>query len=299
MTTTPRVSIVTVNYNGLAYTRALLQTLEKLTYPNVEVIVVDNASPREDASVLQTEFPWIRYVANPLNEGFAGGNNRGFEIATGDYYLMLNNDTEVPPGFLEPLVARFQSDPKIGVVCPKLLYFEQPDIIQYAGYTPIHPITGRGHGIGYLEKDKGQYNQACVTARAHGAAMMVSKVAFNKVGPMFEDYFLYYEEMDYNASITRAGFTTWYEPGSYVFHKESMSVGADSPMKTYYLSRNRLLYVRRQTPMPWLPLAVSYHLLVAVPKATLQLMLHGKWQHLKAYWRGLWWHWTSNPAEKF
>lgn len=296
--TWPKVSIVTVNYNGLELTRKLILSLAKITYPNYEVIVVDNAS-RESPAVLMEEFPSLKLILNPTNEGFAGGNNRGFEVADGEYLLMLNNDTEVPANFLEPLVSRFQSDERIGVVCPKILYFDNPKIIQYAGYTPIHPITGQGFGIGFNEIDQGQYDEARETARAHGAAMMISRRAFDAVGPMFEDYFLYYEEMDYNASISKAGFLTWYEPQSYILHKESMTVGAFSEMKMYYMSRNRLMYMRRQIDWPLFGLALLYHLLIAVPKNSLVLIIHRKFSHLRAFWRGLIWHLKSNPTDKF
>lgn len=296
--TWPKVSIVTINYNGLELTRKLLSSLAKVSYPNYEVIVVDNAS-KESPATLSSEFPWIKLILNPINEGFAGGNNRGFEVADGAYLLMLNNDTEVPVNFLEPLVSRFLSDERIGVVCPKILYFDNPKIIQYAGYTPIHSITGQGFGIGFNENDQGQYDEARETARAHGAAMMISRQAFEVVGPMFEDYFLYYEEMDYNASISKAGFLTWYEPKSFILHKESMTVGAFSEMKMYYMSRNRLMYMRRQIDWPLFGLALLYYLFIAVPKNSLVLIIRRKFPHLRAFWRGLIWHLKSNPTDKF
>jgi GT2 family glycosyltransferase len=290
----PKVSIVTINFNGAAVTSELLRSLEKITYPSIEVIVVDN-STKEPGRELPLQFPWIKYIETGENRGFAGGNNKGIEIATGDYIFLLNNDTEVAPGFLEPLIERMQSDPKIGVVCPKLLYFDEPTTIQFAGFTPINPITGRGFGIGYLEKDNGQYNEAKPTSRAHGAAMLFSRTAMEKVGLMAELFFLYYEEMDYSERFKRAGYTIWYEPKSEVWHKESMSTGKGSTLKTYYYSRNRLLYLRRNTFGYQRFLMYLYYFIIAVPKNLLGYM--GNWAHFKAFWKGLIWNFSNGTAD--
>ena len=117
----PKVSIITINFNSTDVTAALLRSLEKITYPSIEVIVVDN-STKDFGYQLPIDFPWITYLEPGENLGFAGGNNKGLRIATGEYYLLLNNDTEVDAGFLEPLIARFQTDANIGVICPKILY---------------------------------------------------------------------------------------------------------------------------------------------------------------------------------
>lgn len=287
----PKVSIITVNFNGNEVTRALLQSLQKLTYPNWEVVVVDNGS-KIPCNILANEFTWIKYVETKANLGFAGGNNKGIAIAKGDYLLLLNNDTEVAPGLLEPLVARMQSDERIGVVCPKLLYFDEPDTIQFAGFSPINPVTGRGFTIGYLEKDKGQYNTAKETSRAHGAAMMFSRKAFEKVGLMAELFFLYYEEMDYCERFKRAGFTIWYEPASEVWHKESISTGKGSTLKTYYYSRNRLLYLRRNTSGIRKFCMYLYYYSIAVPKNMLQFMAKKEWDHMNVFWKGFVWNFS-------
>lgn len=292
----PKVSIITINFNGAAVTADLLRSLEKITYPSIEVIVVDN-STKEPGLELPVDFPWIKYINTGENKGFAGGNNRGLEVATGDYLFLLNNDTEVDPHFLEPLVTRMQNDTSIGVICPKILYFDEPDTIQFAGFLPINPVTGRGFSIGYLEKDKGQHDQARPTSRAHGAAMMFSRAAFEKVGFMAELFFLYYEEMDYCERFKRAGYSIWYEPQSRIWHKESISTGKGSTLKTYYYSRNRLLYLRRNT-FGFQKIAMYfYYFLVAVPKNMLSYALKGDWPHLKAFWRGFVWNFSNSSKD--
>lgn len=292
MSNSPLVSIISINYNGLQLTLDMLASFKNVTYPNIEIIIVDNAS-KEIPDQIVKDFPEVILFKNLVNEGFAGGNNRGMEIAKGDYFLLLNNDTEVPPGFLEPLVDRAEMDKNIGIICPKLLYFDHPGIIQYAGYTPINPVTGRGHGIGINHPDDGTFDTACITHRAHGAAMFIPRKVVENAGLMAELYFLYYEEMDYCERIKKAGYDIWYEPASHVYHKESMTTGKNSLLKTYYLSRNRLLYLRRNVRWPIFVLTILYYFLIAVPKNVLQLVLKREWKHLKAYMKGLWWNFQN------
>ena len=291
-----KVSIITVNFNGTAVTAALLRSLQKISYPNWEVVVVDNGS-KAPCRELVTEFPRIIYVETGANLGFAGGNNRGIAAADGDYILMLNNDTEVAEGFLEPLVERMLQDKSIGIVCPKILYFDEPDTIQFAGFSPINPVTGRGFTIGYLEKDRGQHNVAKLTYRAHGAAILFSRAAFEKVGLMAELFFLYYEEMDYCERFKRAGYTIWYEPASVVWHKESISTGKNSPLKTYYYSRNRLLYLRRNTFGFKKVLMFLYYYFIAVPKNMLQHLVKREWEHLHVFWKGFVWNFSNGTED--
>jgi GT2 family glycosyltransferase len=294
--TYPKVSIITVNFNGTAVTAALLRSLQKITYPNREVVVVDNGS-KEPCRELLTAFPWIKYVETGTNLGFAGGNNRGMAAADGDYIMLLNNDTEVAEDFLEPLIARMEKDQNIGIVCPKILYFDEPDTIQFAGFSPINPVTGRGFTIGYLEKDSGQHNVAKLTCRAHGAAMLFSRSAFERVGLMAELFFLYYEEMDYCERFKRAGYTIWYEPASVVWHKESLSTGKNSPLKTYYYSRNRLLYLRRNTFGFKRVLMILYYYFIAVPKNMLQHLVKREWDHLHVFWKGFVWNFSNGTRD--
>lgn len=286
MTKLPLVSIVTVNYNQAQVTCELLETLQHLSYPHVEVIVVDNGS-KEGYEIFQEKYPFIVFVRVEINNGFASGNNAGMKVAKGDYILMLNNDTEVLPGFLEPLVARMQSDSKIGLLSPKLLYYYAPGIIQYAGATAINPYTGRGFSLGFKQLDDGRFDTAMQTYRAHGAAMMVSREAFEKVGLMYEEFYLYYEEMDYCEMIKRAGYTIWYEPASAVQHKESVTNKRNSPLKTYYLARNRVWFMQRNFSSFQFFVFCVYMVLFIVPKSTLLHLLKAEFAHLKAFYTGL------------
>ena len=288
----PLVSIITVNYNQAEVTCALLESLNKTTYPNLEVIVVDNHSTEDDPAIIKQRFPNIVFIQNPINYGFAAGNNYGLMRARGEYIMLLNNDIEVPPGFLEPLVAKLENHPEIGAVSPRIKFYYQPDTIQYAGYTPIDRITMRNTAIGYHEKDRGQYNEDRETAYAHGAAMMVPMRVVKEIGLMSYIFFLYYEEADWCERILRAGYKIYYVGSTYVLLKESVSTGRLSALKIYYLNRNRIVFMRRNLQGKTYFKALLYQLFVAIPKNAFSYLVKGKFRLFLAYYRAIGWHIT-------
>ena len=268
----------------------MLASLRQATYPRLEIIVVDNASPTDDPDAITAQFPEVVLLKSGRNLGFAGGNNLGIAQATGDYLLLLNNDTEVAPDFLEPLVRLFEQTPSAGIASPKIIYYGTDNLIQYAGSLGINPWTGRSITVGNLETDQGQHNHSRPTALADGAAMLVPRRVLEAVGPMPEVYFLYYEELDWCESIKRAGYSCHYVADSTVYHKESVSVGKVSVLKTYYLNRNRLLFIRRNFRgwSRWTSTLVF--LAAALPKKALEHSRHREWAHLRALGQGLGWH---------
>lgn len=285
-----RVSIISINYNQAEVTFEMLESFRKVDYPDVEIIVVDNASKNRDIEEISTKYPETVFVKSDENLGFAGGNNLGLKYATGEYIMFLNNDTEVLPDFLPPLIAKLSESEKIGMVCPKIRFHYQPDTIQFAGYTPINPVTIRNKLIGYREKDRGQYNEARQSPLGHGAAMMVKKEVIDKVGPMEDSFFLYYEELDWCTRITRAGYQIWYVPESIVYHKESISTGRESPLKTYYITRNRILYTRRNVKGLKFLVSMLYQSFLAAPKNALKFLIMGRTDLLTAFVKGHTWH---------
>ena len=240
------LSIITINYNGLADTCALIDSIP-LNDDSLEVIVVDNASKADEATTIQQRYPQVKVIRSDKNLGFAGGNNLGIKAARGKYLFFINNDTILKPqtSDFRHLISRLEVDEKIGVVCPKIRFAWGSNPIQFAGYTPLSPITMRNHAIAYGEEDNGQYDTAHSTPYAHGAAMMVKREVVEKAGLMPECYFLYYEELDWSMMIRRAGYEIWYEPSCTIYHKESQATGQNSPLRIYYITRNRLLFVKR------------------------------------------------------
>ena len=253
---------------------------------------MDNSSPSDDPACIKETFPGIIFIQSKENLGFAGGNNLGIRHAKGEYILLLNNDTEVDPGFLEPLVAKFESNPAIGAMSPKISFFHTPGILQFAGITEFNPYTIRNRGLGYGVPDTGQFEQDALTAYCHGAAMMIPVKVLREIGLMAECYFLYYEEHDFGSRIRRAGYQLWYVHNSVVHHKESVSTGKLSPLKTYYMNRSRLLFLRRNSKGFTFVIAVIYQLLIAMPKNALKFLSKGDPAHFNAYQRAVTWHLT-------
>jgi GT2 family glycosyltransferase len=284
------VSIITVNYNQSEVTMALLESLRKISYSNTEVIVVDNASPNDNPDLIKEKYPEIHLIKSKENLGFSGGNNLGIYAASGKYMLFINNDTEVPENFLEPLVKVLDEHEEVGVVSPKIRFYFHPDIIQYAGYTPLNYITMRNHLVGYRQKDEGQFNQAGYTPFGHGAAMMVPRKVMEEVGLMADIFFLYYEEHDWFERIKRAGYKIYYEPASLVMHKESMSTGKESPLKIHYIARNRLVFMRRNISGPKFLIAFLFQTFVSTPKGYLNYLLKGQFKLLMAFHRAIMWN---------
>ena len=280
-----KLSIITINYNGLKDTCELI---DSIPFNNdLEVIVVDNASEKDEASLISAKYPQVKVIRSSQNLGFAGGNNLGIKAAQGKYLFFINNDTIFKEFNVQALIDRLESSPKIAVVCPKIRFSWGNHPIQFAGYTPLSKITVRNQAIGFGEEDRGQYDTAHPTPYAHGAAMLVKREALEKVGLMPECYFLYYEELDWSMIFTRAGFEIWYDPACTVFHKESQATGKNSPLRTYYIVRNRLLLVKRNWKGITKYLSYAYLLGVVGVRDILKYALSGKWELLKATTNGL------------
>ena len=279
------LSIITVNYNGLKDTCALI---DSITFnEDMEVIVVDNGSRKDEANYLQDLYPAIKAIRSEKNLGFAGGNNLGIKAAKGRYLYLVNNDTIFKDFNPQVLIQRLESSQMIGVVCPKIRFAWDNNPIQFAGYTPLSPITIRNKAIGFGEEDKGQYDTPHQTPYAHGAAMMLKRKVIDKVGLMPECYFLYYEELDWSMMIARAGYEIWYEPGSTIYHKESQSTGQNSPLRTYYITRNRLLLVKRNFSGWEKYMAYTYLHTVVATRDILKYIIKGQMVLLKATIKGL------------
>ena len=279
------ISIITINYNGFKDTCDLIDSIP--FNESLEVIVVDNASLRDEASKIQEKYPSVKVIRSKKNLGFAGGNNLGIQAAHGKYIFLVNNDTVFKNFNILELIARLEFSPKIGVVCPKIRFAWDNNPIQYAGYTHLSCISVRNKAIGFGEEDKGQYNAPHSTPYAHGAAMMLKREVIDKVGLMPECYFLYYEEIDWSMMITRASYEIWYEPAFSIYHKESQSTGQNSPLRTFYITRNRLLLVKRNWPKGYKYLSYIYLIFIVALRDIIKYSLKGKWSLVKAVFKGI------------
>ncbi|MDO8367410.1 MAG: glycosyltransferase family 2 protein [Saprospiraceae bacterium] len=289
------VTIITVNYNETATTCALLDSIRRQGYRDVEVIVVDNASRENPAFIFQTQYPEAKFIRSDRNLGFAGGNNLALPFAHGEYLFFVNNDAELEPGCIEQLLQHFEDHSNTGIVSPLICYFPEdetkrkalPVIVQYAGMTPVSAFTGRNRTIGQREQDRGQFVRPMLTAYTHGAAMMTPRVVIEQVGPMWDGFFLYYEELDWCERIRRSGFEVWVEPRARVWHKESLTIDKIGTQKTYFLTRNRILFMRRNFNGWRLTVFFTFLFLVILPKNTLFYVISGDFQNLRAFWNAI------------
>ena len=250
------------------------------------MIVVDNASTHDEISEIKKRFPFVTIIKSEKNLGFAGGNNLGIKVSKGKYIFLINNDTIFKEFNIQALINRIESSKNIGIVCPKIRFAWGNNPIQFTGYTPLSKITVRNQAIGFGEEDKGQYDTAHPTPYAHGAAMLIKREAIEKVGLMPECYFLYYEELDWSMMFTRAGYQIWYEPTCTIYHKESQSTGQNSPLRTYYITRNRLLLVKRNYEGLYKYLAYSYLMGLVSPRDIIKAGLKCQYGLLKATIKG-------------
>ncbi len=287
MEESPELSIITVNYNGIKDTCELIESLKTHVTLSFELIVVDNASSSNEADQIQKLYPWITLIKNKENLGFAGGNNSGIRISKGKFILLLNNDTLIKDDSFHFLIERLNSDPLIGGASPKIAFEFSPGIIQFAGYTRLSGITLRNRTIGFGIEDNGQFDVAKMTPYLHGAAMMLKREVIEKTGLMPEIYFLYYEELDWCVKMTKGGYQLYYEPGCTVYHKESQSTGQDSPLRTFFITRNRLLFAFRNLEGMSKYSSIIYQLSVALSKNILLLLFRGRTDRIKATFSGI------------
>jgi GT2 family glycosyltransferase len=240
----PKVSIILVNWNNSGDTIECLESLEQLTYQNFEIIVVDNNST--DNSIKELEnVNNIHLIQNNNNLGFAGGNNVGIELALkgkSDYILLLNNDTVVDKEFLSVFVNKVAADINIGVIGGKIYYYNYPDKIWSAG-GGITKVTKRTFQYGENEKDKEKYNLEKEVAFLSGCCMLIKRDVFEKVGMLDEDYFMYYEDVDFCVRAKQF-FKIMYTPEAIIWHK--VSATTEKSFRDYYRIRNYLYLLKKR-----------------------------------------------------
>ena len=243
------MTAIVLSWNGCERTLACLRSLARVTYRTFSVLVVDNGSSDGSADAVAAEHPAVGLVRLPENRGFAGGMNAGIRVALeegADAVVLLNNDMEVEPGFVEPLVSALAADPAAGAACAQILFAGEPRRIWYAGadFDPRRGHHGRltGYGLPPLPPETPPYE----TARACGGALMWTKATIERVGLFDEELFAYSEDTDWSLRAQREGLHVLVVPGSVVSHAVSASSGGESsPATLYYNVRNSLVVAER------------------------------------------------------
>jgi len=289
------VSIITVNFNQHQVNIDFLKSIK--AYPSthqVEIIFVDNGSKLEFEHEYRQIYPELIYIRSEENLGFAGGNNLGIKAASGDFLLLLNNDTEITAGMIDAMVEELHLNQEIGILSPLILFYDQPSTIQYAGFTEMNYFTCRNRGIGSMETNRGQFdNESRETGYCHGAAMMCRKADLDNVGMMAEEFFLYYEELDWCEKFKQAGKKIWFTGKAKIYHKESMSVGKESAIKTYFMTRNRMLFIRRNTGFLVTLIFSVYYIFIACSKQVASYLAKGRKDLVKWTFKALAWNFSN------
>ena len=248
----PKISVIILNWNGLKDTIRCLNSLKKITYPNYEVIVVDNGSKGNDADVLEKKYQeYIKLIRNKENLGFAEGNNIAMRQVLKEnkskYVFLLNNDTVVSPVFLTELVKIAQSGEKIGILQPKMLKMDNPKIIDSAGHIfgfASSGIIDRGKG----EIDKGQYDDKLDIVGACAGACLYKKEMLENIGLFDKNFFAYYEDAELSWRAHKRGWKAKFVPSSIIYHKRAGSSGKNKKLR-YKMSKlclkNMVLTVKR------------------------------------------------------
>jgi GT2 family glycosyltransferase len=246
----PKVSTIILNWNGLKDTIECLESLKKITYPNYRVIIVDNGSKNNEGKILKEKFGnYIHLIQNKENLGFVGGNNIGIRYAlknNADYVLLLNNDTIVEKNFLNYLTTQAIQDKNIGIVGPRIYFFDEPNKIAFGG-GGINLYKGETtHIDANRHESEIKDNQSKIVDYIEGSAMLIRSTVFKKIGLLDEVYFAYWEDTDFSIRAKKAGFKVIYTPLSKIWHKVSQSTGGNmSPLSIYYLTKNRILFVKK------------------------------------------------------
>jgi GT2 family glycosyltransferase/glycosyltransferase involved in cell wall biosynthesis len=288
---TPKVSIIILNWNGYEVTRGCLASLSKIDYPNYEIVLVDNGSTDGSPEKLAAEFPGVTTIRNKTNLGFTGGNNIGVQPALdnhAEYVLLLNNDTVVEPQFLSELIRVGESDDRIGILNPKIYYFDSPARIWYAGGHFSKWRCFSSHvGVGKL--DAGAYDCIREVTFITGCAFLIKTKVIQKIGLLDERFFFLWEDTDWSIRALQAGFRAIYVPSAIIWHKESFDTkrNVGKAFRDFYYARNRILLARKHArTYHWPTLFISLGLMLAY--RTAGYFLRGEFDRLLALYRGLW-----------
>jgi GT2 family glycosyltransferase len=251
----PSVVAIVVNWNGRELLEPCISTLLASTYPNLSIVVVDNASTDGSQDFVRSRFPTVRLLANDRNVRFAGGVNAGVRIAlneSADYVFVLNNDTETAPDTVAALVAAARERPRAAFLGPMIYYADAPTTIWSFG-GKVSYWTGNIRHVGIREVDRGQHAQVLDVDYVTGCALLGSTAAIRSIGLMDEDYCMYNEDTDWCVRARELGYSVLAVPGAKVWHRVSMSSGGGlSSFKVYHRLRSTLRFFGRHArPYHW------------------------------------------------
>ena len=284
------VAVVILNWNGRALMERFVPVLlDNIPKENCFVVVADNASTDDSLPWLQANYPQVEVIALDQNYGFAGGYNRALKMVEADYYVLLNSDVEVSPGWLETLVDFMEDNPDVGVCQPKIRSVARRDCFEYAGAAGGYidrygyPFC-RGRILSNIEKDNGQYDEPDQCFWASGACMMVRSDLYHYLGGLDELFRAHMEEIDFCWRAKLAGHQVWAVPRAVVYHVGGGSLDASSPRKLYLNYRNSLLMLQKNLPVHERGKVMAARKFMDFC-ASLVYLFTGRWSYFKAVWQ--------------
>lgn len=247
--TWPHVAIIVLTWNQRDVTLDCLDSLKKMDYPAecLDLIVVDNGSADGTAQAIRDRFEAVTVLENTTNLGFAAGNNVGIRYAMEcgvDYIMLLNNDTIVATKMLTRLIDSSKTKPSVGIVTPKIYYYDEPERIWCAGAS-VNWYNGSSMRLQAEEIDPKQDTEPYYVDFASGCAICLKREVIDRIGLLDSRFFIYYEETDWCIRASNAGWSTLYVPTAYLWHKVSAAMGTTSPATDYYMNRNVLLFLAK------------------------------------------------------
>ena len=263
----PTIAIVILNWNGRKYLEKFLPFVTASIIPGAEVIVADNASTDDSIAFVQEKYPGLRIIALDRNYGFAGGYNEALKQVQSDYYVLLNSDVEVHPGWLEPAIALLENDPSIGACQPKILMYDDRTRFEYAGAAGGwldylgYPFA-RGRIFDVCEKDEGQYDQAEAIFWASGAALFIRAGLYHELGGLDGFFFAHQEEIDLCWRMQLAGHKVYSCPASIVYHVGGGTLPKGNERKVFLNFRNNLIMIAKNLPPEQLAWKIPFRFLL-------------------------------------
>lgn len=249
-----RTAVVILNWNGRKFLEQFLPGVVVNTLsPDTSVIVADNGSEDDSVQWVTENHPEVQVIKLDRNYGYAGGYNMAIRHLEAEYYILLNSDVEVEPGWSEKLITFMDMHPNVGACQPKIRSFASRDSFEYAGAAGGYidslgyPFC-RGRIFETLETDHGQYDDTCEIFWASGSCMVVRGAAFDQCDGFDESFFVHMEEIDLCWRMQNAGYTISYFPHSVVYHVGGGTLGYGSPSKIYYNFRNSLIMLAKNLP---------------------------------------------------
>ena len=254
MNTFPKIAIVILNWNGKKFLEQFLPAVVASDYRNFEIIVADNGSADDSVSFLQQFYPAIRLIQFPVNYGFAKGYNEALKQVESDYFMILNSDVEVHPGWLTPMIGLLENDQNIAACQPKILSYNNKKLFEYAGAAGGwldkygYPFA-KGRIFDVCEEDHGQYDQTEPIFWASGAALFIRAKVFHEMMGFDEYFFAHQEEIDLCWRIQLAGYKIYSCPSSVVYHVGGGTLPRGNSLKTYLNFRNNRIMMWKNMPL--------------------------------------------------